>query len=115
MNRVVNINQEPYDVFIGRGSKWGNPFTHIKDKVTLADIIVDTREQAIDNYREYLTQNKELIDSLDELEGKVLGCYCKPKSCHGDILLEFLSKRKIIKFLNNENKTRTDNNNLPIK
>lgn len=99
MTRVVNLSKEPYDVFIGRGSKWGNPFTHIKDKTTLADVIVDTREEAIERYREYLEGNQELLDSLDELEGKTLGCYCKPKSCHGDILLEFLSKRKIQKFL----------------
>lgn len=100
MTRVVNLSKEQYDVFIGRGSKWGNPFTHIKDKTTLADVIVDTREEAIERYREYLAGNQELLDCLDELEGKILGCYCKPKSCHGDILLEFLSKRKIEKFLN---------------
>lgn len=99
MTRVVNLSKEQYDVFIGRGSKWGNPFTHIKDKTTLADEIVDTREEAIERYREYLAGNQELLDCLDELEGKTLGCYCKPKSCHGDILLEFLSKRKIEKFL----------------
>lgn len=99
MTRVVNLSKEPYDVFIGRGSKWGNPFTHIKDKTTLADVIVDTREEAIECYRKYLEGNQVLLDSLDELEGKTLGCYCKPKSCHGDILLEFLSKRKIQKFL----------------
>ena len=104
MNRVVNLYHEPYDVFIGRGSKWGNPFTHIKDKTTLADVIVETREEAIESYRKYLEQNQELLDSLDELEGKVLGCYCKPDSCHGDILLEFLSKRKILKFLNQKEK-----------
>lgn len=102
MTRVVNLSKEQYDVFIGRGSKWGNPFTHIKDKTTLADVIVDTREEAIERYREYLIGNQELLDCLDELEGKILGCYCKPKSCHGDILLEFLSKRKIEKFLNKE-------------
>jgi hypothetical protein len=99
MTRVVNLSKEQYDVFIGRGSKWGNPFTHIKDKTTLADVIVDTREEAIERYREYLAGNEELLACLDELEGKTLGCYCKPKSCHGDILLEFLSKRKVEKFL----------------
>lgn len=104
MNRVVNLYHEAYDVFIGRGSKWGNPFTHIKDKTTLADVIVETREEAIERYREYLEGNQELLDSLGELEGKVLGCYCKPDSCHGDILLEFLSKRKLLKFLNQKDK-----------
>lgn len=100
MTRIVNINQEDYDVFIGRGSKWGNPFTHINDKPTLADTVVETREEAIERYREYILSNQDLIDSLDELEGKVLGCYCKPKSCHGDIILELLTKRKLQKLLN---------------
>lgn len=103
MTIVVNLNKEEYDVFIGRGSKWGNPFTHIKDKTTLAETIVETRQEAIEKYREYLSNNKELLESLDELEGKILGCYCKPKSCHGDVLLEFLSKRKVNKFLKNKN------------
>jgi len=114
MNKVVNLKKESYDVFIGRGSKWGNPFTHIKDKKTLADFVVETREEAIESYREYLAGNQELLDSLDELEGKTLGCYCKPESCHGDIILEFLTKRKMVKFLKNkdENKGRQNNNAL---
>jgi hypothetical protein len=96
--KVVNLNKEDYDVFIGRGSKWGNPFTHIKDKLTLATHIVETREEAIEKYREYILKNKELMNSLDELDGKVLGCYCKPLSCHGDILLELISKKKTEKL-----------------
>ena len=94
MCRVVNLNKEDYDVFIGRGSKWGNPFTHIKDKLTLATHIVETREEAIEKYREYILDNEELMNSLDELDGKVLGCYCKPLSCHGDILLELITEKK---------------------
>ena len=93
--KVVNLNKEDYDVFIGRGSKWGNPFTHIKDKLTLATHIVETREEAIEKYREYILDNEELMNSLDELDGKVLGCYCKPLSCHGDILLELISQKKM--------------------
>ena len=99
MNRVVNLNNEEYDIFIGRGSKWGNPYTHHKDKPTLAEFIVDTREEAIERYREYIINNKELMDALPELEGKILGCYCKPLSCHGDILLQLLTKRKLNKIL----------------
>ena len=43
--RVVNKYKESYDVYICRCSKCGNPFTHISDKKTKADFIVDTREQ----------------------------------------------------------------------
>ena len=45
---VVNKYKSEYDVYIGRGSPWGNPFTHIKDKTTKAEFIVDTREESIE-------------------------------------------------------------------
>lgn len=102
MTRVVNMKHEPFDVYIGRGSKWGNPFTHIKDKMTLATHIVETREEAIESYREYILNNPDLMNSLDELEGKTLGCYCKPESCHGDIILELLSKKKFQEYFKNK-------------
>lgn len=82
--KVVNLNKSPYDVYIGRGSKWGNPYTHKEG--TLAEFIVPTREEAIAKYQEYLINKPELFSQLPELKGKVLGCFCKPKSCHGDIL-----------------------------
>lgn len=96
--RLVHCNKEPFDVYIGRPSKWGNPFTHIKDKDTLAEFVVASREEAIEKYRAYIEANTELLNDLDELEGKVLGCWCHPKSCHGEILMELLTKRKIKKF-----------------
>lgn len=92
---LVNLNKEPYDVYIGRGSKWGCPYTIIKDRPTLAKEIVDTKEEALSKYKEYVLSSPELMDSLDELEGKVLGCFCKPEKCHGDILLELLSQKKL--------------------
>ena len=81
---VVHCKKENYDVYIGRSSKWGNPF---KD---------GTRKQVIEKYRKYILSNKELLDSLDELEGKILGCWCKPKSCHGDVLVELIEKKGIL-------------------
>ncbi len=95
MTRLVNLRKERYDVYIGRGSKWGNPFTHISNKKTLAQYIVSTRKEAIDSYRDYLLNNPELLNSLEELRGKTLGCFCinsdeyKEGSklvCHGQIL-----------------------------
>jgi hypothetical protein len=96
---LVNLNKEPYDVYIGRGSKWGCPYTIIKDRPTLAKEIVDTKEEALSKYKEYVLSSPELMESLDELEGKVLGCFCKPEKCHGDILLELLTQRKLQKLL----------------
>jgi len=92
MTKVVNKHYEEYDVYIGRGSKWGNPYTHIKDKKTKAEFIVETREEAVEKYEEWIRQQPELLASLWELRGKRLGCFCKPASCHGDILVKLIEE-----------------------
>lgn len=80
---VVNKYQNKYDIYIGRGSKWGNPFNIGKD---------GNREEVIQKYEMYLLNNFELMSSLPKLKGKVLGCFCKPKACHGDILAKYANK-----------------------
>lgn len=102
MTKIVNLKHEPYDVYIGRGSKWGCPYTIIKDRPTLAAEIVDSKEEALAKYKEYVLNSPELMDSLDELEGKTLGCFCKPEKCHGDVLIELLTKRKLQNMLKNK-------------
>lgn len=91
---VVHCKQEPYDIYIGRPSKWGNPFTHIADKDTLAKFVVKTREEAIIKYTEWITKGdgQYLLKDLYELKYKTLGCWCKPKMCHGDILRKLVEK-----------------------
>lgn len=95
MTRIVNMKNEPYDVYIGRGSKWGCPFTTIKDRPTLAKEVVSSKEEALAKYKEYVLASPELMESLHELEGKTLGCFCKPDKCHGDVLLELLTEKKL--------------------
>jgi hypothetical protein len=97
--KIVHINKQPYDIYIGRHpdliiGKWGNPYTHHAEKDTLAKYIVSTRKEAIEKYREYILfgEGKHLLNDLHELKGKTLGCWCKPKSCHGDILVELVQK-----------------------
>jgi hypothetical protein len=90
--RVVHCQREEYDVYIGRPSEWGNPFTHIKAEATLAKFVVRTREEAVRSYREWVKSQPHLMEKLSSLKGKKLGCWCKPKSCHGDILLELLNE-----------------------
>lgn len=95
MTTVVNVNKDKYDVYCGRGSKWGNPYTHIKDRETLAEFIVATRKEAIDKYREYILNKPELLADLHELKDKRLGCFCAPnKNCHCDILVELIESKK---------------------
>jgi len=90
MNLVVHCKKSPYDIYIGRPSIWGNPFSHLPN--TLAEFRVKDRDEAISKYREYLLSNKELMNKLWQLKNKILGCWCKPLSCHGDILAELANK-----------------------
>lgn len=78
--RVVHCKREPYDVYIGRPSKWGNPFKLRHE---------DARHVVLEQYRAWLMKQPTLIEAAKrELRGKVLGCWCAPKACHGDVLLE---------------------------
>lgn len=98
MTEVINFYHHPnyskgfgvryraQDEYIGRGSKWGNPFTHLPPGTTTATTQVATREEAISRYEEWLQTQPELLAALPSLKGKTLVCFCKPQSCHGDVL-----------------------------
>jgi hypothetical protein len=64
-------------VYVGRPSKWGNPFILGVD---------GDREQVIRRYYQFLTGG-DLALTLAELRGKDLVCWCAPQACHADILL----------------------------
>jgi len=83
MTFVVNKKDHVYDVYIGRPTKWGNPFAIGKD---------GNREQVIEKYREWVLKQPKLMSELHELQDKILGCFCKPQACHGDILKELVDK-----------------------
>lgn len=83
--KIVNIKNEDYDVFIGRDSKWGNPF-----QIGLQG----NRKEIIEKYRKWILANESLLKDLESLRGKRLGCYCKPKACHGDVLISLLNLKR---------------------
>jgi len=93
ITKVVNKYHDEYDVDIGRPSKWGNPFKISRD---------GSREQVIIQYRNWLlSQRKDLLNDLNVLKGKRLGCYCKPQACHGDVLVKLLETKygnKVLKY-----------------
>jgi hypothetical protein len=67
-------------------SVWANPFIIGKD---------GGRDKVINAYEKYINEkieNKEV--NLDDLRGKVLGCWCCPEPCHGDILMKLLKSKK---------------------
>jgi hypothetical protein len=70
-------------VFIGRPSKWGNPF-----RIG----VHGTRAEVIKKYENWIRIQPQLMNSLHELQDKTLVCYCKPLPCHGDILIKLLGE-----------------------
>lgn len=74
---VVNKRLSTYDVYIGRGSLWGNPFVVGRD---------GTREEVVAKYEQYFLDSPVLKAQVHTLKGKRLGCFCKPAACHGDVL-----------------------------
>lgn len=77
VSRVVHCKREPFDVYIGRPSKWGNPFEIGRN---------GTRLEVIARYEEWIGSQPDLLAALPELAGRTLGCWCAPRACHGDVL-----------------------------
>lgn len=77
---VVNKHSKaPFDVYIGRGSKWGNPFPVGRTPGT-------SRQSVVVKYEQHLLESPELLAHIGELHGKTLQCFCAPQLCHGDVL-----------------------------
>ena len=77
---AVHLKREPYDVRVDRRTLWGNPFSIPRD---------GDRATVIAKHRAWLASDPEAAEQrrrLPELRGKVLGCWCAPKPCHGDTL-----------------------------
>lgn len=100
-NKHYPNSVDAQEVYIGRGSSLGNPFSHLPVGKSKAIYLVKTRDEAVYKYREWLAgqikkNNGGVIFSLagiieKELNGEdvKLACFCKPKSCHGDVVKEF--------------------------
>lgn len=80
-------------VVVARPSKWGNPFSHLDN--SSASYRVATREESIAMHAEWIVRQTDLLNDIHELTGKVLGCWCKPKACHADILLRLANPELI--------------------
>ena len=99
MSEVVRIRKkngeivQGCNIYIGRSctmggwnlkeSKWANPFS-VKEY---------GRDKALKLYEEHIRNTPKLWNQLEELDGKILGCWCKPDPCHGDILIKLLNEK----------------------
>jgi hypothetical protein len=88
--RVVNLRREAYDVYIGLAGRgqdgtFGNPFWTGNDEV---------RDEVIEKFKihflERVKSDPDFHRKVQELKGKRLGCFCKPKRCHGDVIVDYL-------------------------
>jgi hypothetical protein len=95
---------EASDVYIGRGSALGNPFTHIPVQKTKALYQCKTRDEAVEKYGDWIREkiksgDKEVIEALNNIKSVLdkyksvnLVCYCAPQRCHGEIIKEIIEK-----------------------
>ncbi len=89
MCRVLNArnagkSSTDRQVYVGRPSKWGNPFVLGRD---------GSRSEVIAKYRAWIVEQPDLVASLDELRGRYLVCWCAPQACHADVLIELANGR----------------------
>lgn len=92
-NSLLEWLKDPSHIYIGRDmsfyvdgaykSKWHNPYKVSKDGNGL--------DNSLERYEEHI-RSSGLINDIMELQGKTLGCWCKPKRCHGDVLLKLLGE-----------------------
>lgn len=85
--RVVHCKREPFDVYIGRPSKFGNPF-RVMGEHTRAAVIEAFERRA----RAIIERDPKAAAEIKALYGKTLACWCAPKACHGDVLLKLAAE-----------------------
>ncbi|MFB6194038.1 MAG: DUF4326 domain-containing protein [Halobaculum sp.] len=87
---LVNVSRHGRDgvVMIDRTTQFGNPFKLEEDGGEY------NRDASVEKYREWFVRKMQtdpaFREAVNGLEGETLGCWCKPKRCHGDVLLAYL-------------------------
>ena len=102
---VVHCKHAPFDVYIGRNGNelgWGNPYSHLPESAMGHALVSDsapdefvcaTRSEAIEKYERWLLAQPDLVaHAREHLRGKVLGCWCAPKACHGHVLARIVNE-----------------------
>ena len=93
LTTVVNLKHEEYDVYVGRAGHgqdgyFGNPYPLDVDTATM-------RLAVIQAYKRYfldrMDSDQEFKSRVLGLKGRRLGCFCKPKRCHADVIAEYLN------------------------
>ncbi len=101
--KVVNLYREPYDVYVGRAGKghdgfFGNPCV-VGRSCPVCGRVHRAPEETIPCFEKYanarILKDPQFRERVGALRGKTLGCFCKPKSCHGDVLAKIADRLTI--------------------
>lgn len=91
--KVVHCKRDSFDIYIGRPSIFGNPFSHVEK--SSSKYKVASREEAVSKYEEYILKNITLLSHLKQIKGKTLGCWCSPLACHGHVIAKLADLPKL--------------------
>lgn len=113
-----HVGENCFDVC--RPSLLGNPYTHIRDRKTKAQIVVKTKELAIEMYKKYFnammdSDDKSAKPFQDEFNRIMeayrtypevyIGCFCRTdEPCHGDFIIEEVIRRSVLELIKNKQK-----------
>lgn len=78
-------SNSPEAIYIGRPSIYGNPFVLTKE---------EDRDAVLERYHDWFYEkvesDPEFRNRILELRGHDLACWCAPRKCHGDVIIEWL-------------------------
>ena len=118
MSEVVDIHKrggkrKHFDVYIGRRIQYHMEFTE--------DSKWANRSPNLEAYEETIRATDRLWNALDELDGKILGCWCLnttktiPRRCHGQVLMFLLAEKKQEKRIQQMRNAHKEHYNNPLK
>ena len=97
---VVNLRKQRYDIYIGRAGKgqdgyFGNPISK-NEPCFVCNGTHSTPESTLHCFEAYFHHRLEIDEEFKSrvlaLKGKTLGCFCKPRACHGDIIARYVEQ-----------------------
>lgn len=97
--RVKGWKMPANTVYVGRPTKWGNPFVVSDTAAALG--IEAARADCVSSFREAIRRDDRVYIEFDrselaELRGKDLACWCPlDQPCHADVLLELANAPEV--------------------
>lgn len=85
-------------VYVGRPTKWGNPWSHKPSAMDATVVRVKTRVEAVEKFNDWiLSDRKECVrlraEARRDLKGKHLVCWCCPELCHAEIWMQIANSK----------------------